>query len=113
MKTKHAALIVIALLFMCSCAMIPTKPSPLTPQEQFLQNAEQAYITQYNDYLAMRKLPNPSPDQVKVMQVKYSLLQQVEPLIKLYRTTVIAGGVPDVATETQINNILNQLGSKI
>jgi hypothetical protein len=113
MKTKRILVVIVALMLLAGCSYLPTKPSPLTPQEQFLQNAEKTYITQYNDYLAMTKLPNPTADQVKVMQAKYALLQQAEPLIKIYRTTVISGGIPDAATEQQINDILNRLGGKL
>jgi hypothetical protein len=76
-------------------------------------NAERAYLVQYNDYLAMTKLANPTAGQIEVMKTKRGLLVQVEPLIKIYRSTVIAGGVPSVATEQQINDLLNQLGGKI
>lgn len=108
---KLAILMVVMALM--ACATIPSKPSPLTPQQDFLMKAQQVYIAQTNDYIAMTKLPNPTADQVKVMKVKYDLLNELEPLIKLYRATVIAGGIPDAATEQQINNILNSLGGKL
>lgn len=113
MKRRYVGIAILLVLLLSGCAAISGKPSNLTPSQEFLMNAEKAYLVQYYDYLSMTKLTNPTPDQIKVMHQKRALLVQAEPLIKIYRSTVMAGGVPSIETEQQINDILNQLGGKL
>lgn len=112
MYKRAIPILIVLLLLVVGCTGWQVKPSPLTPQEQFLMKAEQIYIAQYNDYLAMSKNPNLSPEQKQVMATKYKILNEAEPLIKLYRSTVKIGEIPDPSTETQIYNLLTSIGGK-
>jgi hypothetical protein len=111
MKRRIVVLSLLLILLVTGCAYLQgTNSATLPPQQEFLLNAEKAYLIQYNDYLAMSKKTNLTDPQKEIMKTKKAVLVQVEPLIKIYRASVSSGGPQDLQMEQQIYNLLNSIG---
>ena len=113
MITKRIVSVVLLLMLIVVAGCATMNAAKLSPQQEFLLNAEKAYLVQYNDYVALTKMPSLTAEQKEMARTKKAVLVQVEPLIKLYRATVYAGGVPSIETEQAIYNLLTSIGGKL
>lgn len=111
MKRKISVLFF--LFFLIACAAVEQKPSPLTPQQQLLMEAEIAYIDQYNDAMEMAGNPDLSDAQKDILKLKKAILIKVQPMIRAYSVIVMGGGIPNESDGQAIKSLLNSIGSHI
>lgn len=111
----HRGLVLVLLLAfaLVSCAPKAVGP-PLTPQEQSEKNAAvwlHMWNVQFNDHVAMSKLPNLTDEQKKILNRKADILEQSKPLLDLYVSAVKQGATPSSTTEQQLTTLMNQLST--
>jgi len=117
MHRKRNVLIVllIACALIAGCATIGAGTAPAAKpfaQMSYVERAtyfQDIYNKQYDDTAAMGAMPNLTPAQTKIYNMKKEVLTKAWPLIRVYRTIVVNGGVPDPGKEQEINNLINQL----
>jgi hypothetical protein len=104
-----AALLIVA-VFAIGCG--PRTTTPLTPQHQAEKNAAtwlHIWNSQFDDHVAMSKMPNLTDAQKKILNRKADLLSQSKPLLDTYVAAVKGGITPASSTEQQLMLLMNQL----
>ncbi len=112
-KRQLGFLLVLMVFALASCGPKVVGP-PLTPQEQSEKSAAvwlHMWNMQFNDHVAMSKLPNLTDEQKKMLNRKADLLEQSKPLLDLYVSAVKQGVTPSSTTEQQLITLMNQLST--
>ena len=113
------ALAALVLLALCSCTAVQkVKPwGERTPEEKsltILQTYNRLYAETKDQAEKMVLAPSAySQAQKDVVNGKRAALIELKPLVGVYLSTVINGGVPDPQTEQKIVDLIRKLGGNL